>query len=127
MTADRDLRFPYVPAPTAVGTASPRRATALTPARRHLVDLMRGIRYGRIENLRIEAGQPLIRPGQAVVQEIKFGSDDSSRPSSDLNDYLLKRQVVELFEFMDSAGDGLVHTLEIKGGLPFKVEAEKRI
>jgi hypothetical protein len=87
---------------------------------------MRDIHYGRVENLSVVDGDPNLEEAPLVVQEIKFGSA-SSGSEADPAAYALKRQVVELFEFLDRLGTGTVRVLEIKGGLPFKVEAEKQI
>lgn len=37
------------------------------------------------------------------------------------DDFLLKRQVVELIEELTGLGDGIVSLIEVKHGLPFRV------
>ena len=96
------------------------------PGRESLIRLMRDLRYGRVENLSVVEGDPDLSSGLSVVQEVKFGADNS-RSDGDASAYTLKRQVVELFDYLDHLGTGTIRLLEVKGGLPFKIEAEKRL
>ena len=41
-------------------------------------------------------------------------------------DFLLKKQVVDLFHQFEKIGNGTVHTLEIKDGLPFRMTVRDR-
>ena len=72
---------------------------------------MQALAFGRIEGLRIQRREPVFSPTPTVVREIKLASDDRSpvRPS---NDFLLKEQVVDLFQEFDRLGDGTVLVLE---------------
>ncbi len=62
-------------------------------------------------------------PPPTIVREFKFGSDNGGRPSGS-NDFNLKTQMIELFESLDSIRDGTVQVLEVKHGLPFRMEIE---
>jgi hypothetical protein len=94
---------------------------SLSPARRRLLELFQQINFGRLEALVIRGGEPVLDPRPILVREHKFGSENGPRPELDVADFLLKQQVVELFEFFDQLQDGLIDVLEIKHGLPFRM------
>jgi hypothetical protein len=93
---------------------------SLPPERRHLLKLMQQINFGRIENLTVRNGQPVLSPPPRIVHEMKFGAETGPRPELGTADFLLKRQAVELFEFFDERPNGVIAVLDIKRGLPFR-------
>ena len=100
-------------------------ASTLSPARRQLLLRLQTLNFGRIENLRLQDGEPVLDPPPRVVREIKFGGDNSPRPEADLRDFQLKAQVIELFRHFDRIQNGVVRLIEIKHGLPFKMNVEE--
>lgn len=94
---------------------------ALSEMRRQLVELMQSINFGRIENLTIRDGDPVLEPLPRIVREVKFGGDNGPRPERDVRNFLLKTQVVELFQSLDQIDNGVLVVLEIKHGLPFRM------
>ncbi|GIW56682.1 MAG: hypothetical protein KatS3mg082_3086 [Nitrospiraceae bacterium] len=94
---------------------------SLPEPRKRLIELMQRINFGRIEGLVIEAGQPQLHPHPRVVREVKFGGENGPRPELGTNDFLLKSQVVELFQRFDQMRDGTIDVIEIKHGLPFRM------
>lgn len=89
--------------------------------RQRLVKLMQRINFGRIENLAIAGGQPVLAPPPRIVREIKLGGENGPRPEAAIDDFALKSQVVELFRTLDDRRDGVIDVLEIKHGLPFRL------
>ena len=94
---------------------------ALSPARRHLLKICQQVNFGRIECLSLRAAQPIFDPPPRIVREIKFGGENGPRRELGVADFLLKRQVIELFEFFDEMQDGAIDVLELKHGLPFRL------
>lgn len=92
----------------------------LSGPRQALVELMQQINFGRIENLTIRHREPVLLPRPIVVREIKFGAENGPRPELNAADFLLKRQVVELFDYFDAFPSGVITSLEIHHGLPFR-------
>ena len=90
-----------------------------------LVEQMQLINFGRIEGLPVRAGKPVWNEQTRVVRKIKLGGDNASRPEADLDDFELKREVIDLFEEIKKLGDGQILTLEIKHGLPFAMDVEE--
>src|SRR5262245_33344327 len=102
---------------------SPPQATlsSLSSQRRHLVEVMRRLHYGRIEGIVVRDGEPALpaNPLQ-ITREFKFPSPDNARGEPE-RDFLLKTQVLELFRKFDQLGDGAVAVLEVRDGLPFRL------
>ena len=72
-------------------------------------------------DLVIRHGQ-VFSPAPRIVQDIKFGAENGPRPELRTPDFHLKRQVNELFDHLARLNDGTVDLLEVKHGLPFKLE-----
>ena len=98
---------------------------SLTPQRKRLVKLMQGLNFGRIEGLVVCGGEPVFDPPPRIVREVKFGGENGPRPEAAKEDFALKAQVCNLFAEMEAMGDGIVRSLEIKHGLPFKMAVEE--
>ncbi|WP_020473430.1 hypothetical protein [Zavarzinella formosa] len=96
----------------------------LSPARRKLVELMREVNFGRIVDLRVERGQPVLDPAPGRITEHKFGGDNGPRPESNAPNFQLKWQILELFQLLDQIGTGDIASLEVKHGLPFRALIE---
>ena len=100
---------------------NPRKTTTTEPQRR-LIEMMQRLNFGRIEDMRILAGEPMFDPPPRVVREVKFGGENGSRPELDIGDFALKRQVQDLLVQLDQIGDGLIEVLVVKHGLPFSMQ-----
>jgi len=100
---------------------------SLSPGRRRLVEMMQQLNFGRIEDLEIRGGEPLFNPAPRVVQDIKIGAENGPRPEAIIPDFLLKNQVIELFEHFDRMGDTTVECIDVKHGLPFKLVVEQAV
>jgi len=96
----------------------------LPPERSRLVELMQRINFGRIEDLAIIAGQPVLDPLPRRYREIKLKAENGARPESGITDFALKAEVLELFRVLDEVQDGVIETLEIRHGLPFRMTVE---
>ena len=94
---------------------------SLSPARRQLLEVLQQINFGRLESLVVRNGEPILDPMPRRVLEIKFDSENGPRPELGITDFLLKRQIIELFAFLDERQDGVIDVLEVKHGLPFRM------
>ena len=97
----------------------------LSDRNKQLLKLMQTINFGRIEDLKIRSGAPLLTPLPRVIREIKFGGDNGSRPEATKQDFTLKMEVRDLFAQFEAMGDGAVASIEIKHGLPFRMQVEE--
>lgn len=96
----------------------------LTAAQRTLLLIMREHRFGRIENLVIRSGQPVLERATRLVRVARLGNkgDGSATPITD--EFEVKQAVRDLFQELASLHDGTVVRLEFKHGLPFLLEVQ---
>lgn len=95
------------------------RKSTSTPNQRRLIELMQRVNFGRIADIPIRNGDPVLNPLPRIIREVKFGGDNKPRPESELGNFTLKRQVQEMFEELDRTGNGMIEVLIVKHGLPF--------
>ncbi len=93
----------------------------MSPARRRLVGLFQQLNFGRLEHLIVHNGEPVLDPLPQVVSEIKFGGENGPRSEPAAGDFTLKPHLIELFAHFDRIGNGVIETLEVKHGLPFRM------
>jgi hypothetical protein len=101
------------------------RKSDLTAARRWLVENMQKIGYGRIKHLVIVNGQPLTDPPPRMYRDHRLTGPNSRRREEQLPDFILKEQVVKLFEEFDRIGSGVIARLEVRDGLPYGMTLEQ--
>ncbi len=82
--------------------------------------------FGRIENLRVERGQPVPDRRLSIIRAAHLGSSDggSKMPVSD--DTLLKKSIRDLIDAIEQLQNGVVVRLEFRWGLPFLLETTAR-
>ena len=95
--------------------------SALSPARRRLVELMQRVNFGRIDRLEVKGGEPVLEPMPAVTREHKFCGNNSPRPEAG-RDCQLRNHVADLMRLLDAIGDGTITVLVFKHGQPFHAE-----
>ena len=92
---------------------------SLSPARRRLLEICQKINFGRIENLSIRDGEPVLDPLPLIVREVKFGGENGPRPELGADDFCLKKKHVDLFDLFDQIQNGVIDVLVLQHGLPF--------
>jgi hypothetical protein len=106
--------------------SGPASTSDLRPPERAFVTAMRQLRFGRFESLRIERGELVLDPWPATVRSVKFASEGSATFQTPPDEFQLKRQVVELFEYVRTIDTGEIRYLEVRHGLPFSMEIDCR-
>jgi hypothetical protein len=103
--------------------ATQRRTTRdLTDAHRRLVQIMSDCQFGRIENLPVYAGQPVLDPGVKVVRVARLGGESGGATVPCTDEFELKQAVCHLFDELARLKNGTVVRLDFKRGLPCRVE-----
>jgi len=97
--------------------------SALSPARRWLVERMQRLNYGRI-TLIVAASEPVTDPPPRVYCRRRLSGPNRARQERGLEDFILKDQVLKLFEELDRIGSGIV-TIEVRDGLPSEVMTDE--
>jgi hypothetical protein len=85
-----------------------------------LVELMHTHQFGRIENMRVLDGQPILDDHVRVVQVARLGGENSTKEVASA--YELKRSVRDLFNRLAHLENGTITRLEFRHGLPFLLE-----
>jgi hypothetical protein len=98
----------------------------LRPPEWAFVAAMRQLRFGRFESVRIQRGELVLNPWPAMVRSVKFACEESAGPQMSLDEFELKRQVAELFDYVRTIEAGEIRCLEVRHGLPFSMEVEHR-
>ena len=98
----------------------------LLHSERRFVVAMYGLGFGRFEFLRIQTGELMLDPWPTTVRGVKFASEDPSTSRTPPDEFELKRQVTELFEYVRAVDAGEIRCLEVRHGLPFSMEVEHR-
>ena len=94
---------------------------SLSTQRRQFLSELQRLNFGTIECLEIRAGEPYFTPNTRIRRQRRFPGNNGPREELALDDFVLKAQVVELFRTFDEIGNGIVETLEVLHGLPFKL------
>jgi len=99
-----------------------RTARSLSAQHRSLVEMMSEHQFGRIENMSIRAGQPVLDGNMRIVRVARLGagSEVGKIPRSD--DFELKKAVCDLLDELEHLQNCMVVLLEFKHGLPFLLE-----
>lgn len=98
----------------------------LLHSERRFAVAMYGLGFGRFEFLRIQTGELVLDPWPTTVRGVKFASEDQSTSRTPPDEFELKRQVTELFEYVRAVEAGEIRCLEVRHGLPFSMEVEHR-
>lgn len=104
------------------------RAKLLSSNRKRLVEMMQELNFGRIDLLHIKRGEPCFMPPPLVFKDIDLSShkDNESNTCCLDTDFVLKKQIVVLFDYLEKEGDCIVHSLIVQNGLPVRMKIEKK-
>jgi len=100
----------------------PRTTRDLTVAQRSLFHIMREYQFGRIENMHVRAGQPLLDHDARLVRIARLDRDSHRADVRGGDDFQLKRPFCELFDELMRLQDCLVVRLEFRHALPLQLE-----
>jgi hypothetical protein len=88
---------------------------------------MRQQQFGRIENLRIEAGQPILRPDTKIVCVARINGSGDIPDVSIQGELELKPAVRDLLGQLEKLSSAVVLRLEFRHGLPCLLETEAEV
>jgi hypothetical protein len=97
---------------------------SLSTGQRLVVEAMQRLWFGRIENMQVRNGEPILHsdPPPRFIQDIRLGTGDGLPPQlENAPNFILKAQVIELFERLGRVGQGTVAAIEVRHGLPFRL------
>ena len=94
----------------------------LTAEQRSLVQIMCEYQFGRVENVSVHAGQPLLDQNMKIVRVARLGGESGGTCIPITDEFELKQAVRDLFDELDRLRDCLIVRLEFKRGLPCLLE-----
>ena len=100
------------------------RKSELSASRRWLVERMQQLGFGRIKHLVIANGEPVLNPPPRILRHRRFTGPNNSRREAKLENFALKRQVVNLLNELDAIGSGVITALDVRDGLPYGMSME---
>jgi hypothetical protein len=95
---------------------------SLSSERRSLLRLLRSIAFGRIENLRVRGGEPIVDSDTRWVRVVKLNAVRQDEGSGSTDEYIIKAHVAALFREFELLQDGLILRVEVRHGLPVLAE-----
>jgi hypothetical protein len=95
-----------------------------SPQRAWLIELMQDLDFGKIEGFALRDSEPVFDPPPRIIRDVKFGTQNGPRPEASLDDFALKGEVLELFSQFEAIDNAIIHSLEVKHGLPFRIHWE---
>src|SRR5438874_1185944 len=99
-----------------VGT-TPRTTRDLMAAQRLLLRIIREHRFGRIENVIVQDGRPLLDQDTKIVRVARLGGESGGTAASNTDDeFELKQPVRDLFDELARLGNGVIIRLEFRHG-----------
>jgi hypothetical protein len=105
------------------GKSSQTRTTKdLTVAQRLLVQIMSEYQFGRIENLRVEGGQPVPDQQTRIVRSVRLGASATDPGSLARADYELGEPARDLFAELGRLANGVAERIEFRYGEPCLIE-----
>ena len=98
----------------------------LSPARKHLLDLMQRIGFGRIEGLVVRENEPVFDPCPTVKKLLVFGKEEG-RLCSQPGQTCKAKRMAELFDVFDQEGALVIDELIIDNGIPVRMTHRERV
>ena len=93
----------------------------LSGPRKRLVDLAQEVNHGRIENLEVRNGEPILDPLPDVTRLYVFGKTNGPNAGREKDSFALKKKVADLFEVFDHERFLTIKELIIDNGLPVRM------
>ena len=94
----------------------------LTAAQRRLLQIMHELQFGRVENMRVQAGQPVLDASLKIVRVVRLGGEGRTTHFPIGDEFELKQAVRDLFDELARLHNGIIVRLEFRHGLPSLLE-----
>ncbi len=99
-----------------------RTSRELTNAQRSFLQIMREHQFGRIENLTVQDGQPVLDRRIRIVRVARLGGPRSETELAISDDFELNQSVCDLFAELSRLQNATTIRLEFRHGLPWLLE-----
>jgi hypothetical protein len=82
---------------------------------------MQEVHFGSVESLHVRDREPVLDPPPKVVRDLMLGKFERTHPARALSDFVLKDEVVDLFELFDREQNIDIDRITIQAGLPLRL------
>ena len=94
----------------------------LSAQQRSLLEMMSEHRFGRVENIMVRDGQPIMDQGVKLVRVARLGGASRGAKDDAVEEFELKCSVRDLFDELARLQNCEIVRLEFRHGLPFLLE-----
>lgn len=82
------------------------------------------VNFGEIRDIEVRNREPLLGSASRLMVDVRLDNEESPRRESSLPDFSLCREICRLLAEFDRLGNGRVSRIEIRAGLPRRVQFE---
>jgi hypothetical protein len=97
------------------------RFSELSLPRQRLVRICQMLNYGSIRRLEIKHGEPVFEPPPLLAVDLKLDRVGQARTEVELQDFLLRDELLRLMHHFDHLPNTTVELLEVYVGIPRRV------
>jgi hypothetical protein len=97
-------------------------ATQLSPARQALVCLLHDISFGRLEDLSVRCGEPILQPPPRVIRTVRFGASEDAGTTPSVQTLAQRPAILRLMSMLSRMQNGCIARLEIRNAQPAFME-----
>lgn len=83
---------------------------------------MQRMGFVRFERVPIRNGELVLDPWPITIRDVKFGAEEPAARQTGSDEFALKRQVIEFFEYVRRVDAGEIRRLTARHGIPFSME-----
>lgn len=100
------------------------RFSQLSSERQLLVRLCQLVNFGEIRDIEVRNREPLLGAASRLMVDVRLDSEEAPRRESSLPDYSLCQEICRLLAEFDRLENGRVSRIEIRAGLPRRIQFE---
>jgi hypothetical protein len=104
--------------------STPSRFSQLSSERQLLVRLCQLVNFGEIRDIEVRNREPLLGSVSHLLVDVRLDSEESPRRESSLPDFSLCHEIRRLLAEFDRLENGRVSRIEIRAGLPRRIQFE---
>jgi hypothetical protein len=107
-----------LPSTSGVAIMAEMRLSELSAGRQAFIRRCQRLGHGTLRGLEVRDGEPAFGPRTEVFRDLKLDGDKAPRSEQYLNDFVLCKEILQLFATLDSIRDGAIDHIEVRAGVP---------
>jgi hypothetical protein len=106
---------------------APVRLSDLSAPKQALVRICQTLDFGQIIDLHIRDGEPVYNPAPTLLLDVKLDADCGGRREIELPDFMLRDEILRLFERLEALQAGRIQRIEVRAGIPRRALIEAKL